>query len=80
VLRLMIGGNMIWVFGGLAIGVAGSVALTRLLTGLLFQVQPFDPMVIGGVAALLAAVALLASYIPARRAAQIDPLSALRCE
>jgi ABC-type antimicrobial peptide transport system permease subunit len=76
----MIGGNMIWVFGGLAIGVAGSLALTRLLTGLLFQVQPFDPMVIGGVAALLAAVALLASYIPARRAAQIDPLSALRCE
>jgi predicted permease len=80
VLRLMIGGNMIWVLGGLAIGVAGSLALTRLLTGLLFQVQSFDPIVIGGVAALLAAVALLASYIPARRAARIDPLSALRCE
>jgi len=80
VLRLMIAGNMIWVFGGLLAGVGGSLALTRLLAGLLFQVQPFDPMVIGGVAALLAAVALLASYFPARRAARIDPLTALRCE
>ncbi len=80
VLRLMIGGNMIWVFAGLLVGIAGSLALTRLLTDLLFNVKPFDPVVIGGVAALLAAVALLASYIPARRAARIDPLTALRCE
>ncbi len=80
VLGLMIGGNMAWVLGGLAIGVAGSLGLTRLLAGLLFNVTPFDPMVIGGVAALLAAVALLACYLPARRAAKIDPLSALRCD
>ncbi|HLW76608.1 MAG TPA: ABC transporter permease [Bryobacteraceae bacterium] len=80
VLSLMIAGNMLWVLGGLAIGVGGSLGLTRLLSGLLYDVKPFDPIVIGGVAALLAAVALLASYIPARRATKIDPLNALRCE
>ncbi|HLW76607.1 MAG TPA: FtsX-like permease family protein, partial [Bryobacteraceae bacterium] len=80
VLSLMIGGNMAWVGGGLAIGVAGSLGLTRLLAGLLFNVTPFDPVVIGGVAALLATVALLACYLPARRAAKIDPLAALRCD
>jgi len=80
ILQMIIGGNMLWVFGGLAIGICGALALTRLLTGLLFDVKPFDPVVIGGVAALLALVALLASYVPARRAAKIDPLNALRCE
>lgn len=80
VLRLMVTGSMVWVLVGIAVGVAGSAGLTRLLTGMLYDVHPLDPMVLGGVAALLAAVALLASYLPARRAAKIDPIAALRCE
>ncbi len=80
VLRLMVTGSMAWVFLGLAAGIAGSAGLTRLLTGLLFDVRPIDPVVLGGVALLLAAVALFASYLPARRAAKIDPIMALRCE
>jgi putative ABC transport system permease protein len=80
VLRLMVNINMVWVLAGLAAGIAGSVGLTRLLTGMLYDVRPLDPLVLGGVSLLLAAVALLASYLPARRAAKIDPIVALRCE
>jgi len=80
VLRLMIGGSMVWVLAGLAVGIAASAGLTRLLAGLLYDVRPLDPVVLAGVALLLGVVALLASYLPARRAARIDPLAALRCE
>ena len=80
VLRLMVNGSMLWVLVGLGVGVAGSAGLTRLLSGLLYDVRPLDPVVLGGVSAILAAVALLASYLPARRAAKIDPIAALRCE
>jgi ABC-type antimicrobial peptide transport system permease subunit len=80
VLRLMVNINMAWVMAGLAAGIAGSAGLTRLLTGMLYEVRPLDPVVLGAVSLLLAAVALLASYLPARRAARIDPIAALRCE
>ncbi len=80
VLRLMVNRNMAWVLIGLVAGAAGSAGLTRLLTGMLYEVRPLDPLVLGGVSLLLAAVALLASYLPARRAAKIDPIAALRCE
>jgi putative ABC transport system permease protein len=80
VLRLMMISNMAWVLLGLAAGVAGSAGLTRLLAGLLYDVRPLDPAVLGGVSLLLAVVALAASYLPARRAAKIDPVVALRCE
>jgi putative ABC transport system permease protein len=80
VLRLMVNINMVWVLAGLAAGVAGSAGLTQLLEGMLYQVRPLDPTVLGAVSLLLAAVALLASYLPARRAAKIDPIAALRCE
>jgi len=80
VLRLMVNSNMAWVLVGLAVGIAGSTGLTRLLAGMLYDVRPIDPLVLGSVSLLLAGTALLASYLPARRAAKIDPIAALRCE
>ncbi|HTS24552.1 MAG TPA: ABC transporter permease [Bryobacteraceae bacterium] len=80
VLRLMVNGSMLWVLVGVAAGIAGSAGITRLLSGMLYDVRPLDPAVLGGVALLLTAVALFASYWPARRAAKIDPIAALRCE
>jgi putative ABC transport system permease protein len=65
---------------GLAVGFAASLALTRLLTSLLFEVRPTDLATSALVALLLAGVALLASYLPARRAASVDPMIALRYE
>jgi putative ABC transport system permease protein len=80
VLRLMVQGSMAWVLAGLAVGLAGSAGLTRLLAGMLYEVKPLDPAVLGSVCGLLGAVALGASYWPARRAARVDPITALRCE
>jgi putative ABC transport system permease protein len=65
---------------GLAVGLAGAFAVTRLLGSLLFEVTATDPMTFSVVAAILVVVALLASYIPARRAATVDPMVALRWE
>jgi predicted permease len=63
---------------GIVLGLAAAYGLTRLMVSLLFQVKPNDPAVFGSVAATLAAVALLASYLPARRALRVDPVLALR--
>ena len=63
---------------GVVLGLIGAALLSTSMTTLLFNVQPTDPVVFGGVAIVLIAVALLASYLPARRAARIDPLVALR--
>jgi len=65
---------------GMAIGIAGALALRRYLATLVFGVSTADPMVYGGVAMLMLAVALLACYVPARRASRVDPLVALRCD
>ena len=65
---------------GIAIGLAGAAGVTRFLQGMLFGVTPFDPPTFALVAALFASIALVASYVPARRATSVDPLEALRCE
>jgi putative ABC transport system permease protein len=65
---------------GLALGVAGALALTRLMATLLYGVTPTDPMTFGAVVALLAGVAALACYIPARRATRVDPVAIMRVE
>ncbi|HEX9945014.1 MAG TPA: ABC transporter permease [Thermoanaerobaculia bacterium] len=65
---------------GIAIGLAGAIALTRLMLALLFDVSPTDPATFAAVPVLLAAVALLASWMPARRAAAVEPLEAIRYE
>ena len=77
-LMLAMGGRLVVV--GLVIGVAASFASTRLLRSQLFGVQPADPIAYASVAVVLGLVALAACYIPARRAASVDPLVALRLE
>jgi len=65
---------------GLTVGLAGSLAATRLIATLLFGVKPADPLTFGAVAAILGTVTLAATYVPARRATRVDPLIALRYE
>jgi putative ABC transport system permease protein len=65
---------------GLALGVAVTLALTRLLGRFLFQIQPTDPRTFAATTALLVVVALLAAYVPAKRASELDPLSVLRSD
>ncbi|MBI1764204.1 MAG: ABC transporter permease [Acidobacteria bacterium] len=79
-LKMIVWQGMVTALLGVGVGLAGSFALTRLLTALLFGVSATDPLTFGGLALLLALVALLACWIPARRATKVDPLIALRCE
>jgi putative ABC transport system permease protein len=80
VMRLFIAHGMKLVIIGVVIGLAGAYALTRVMANLLFGVSPTDPATFAGVAALLMLIALLACYLPARRATKVDPLAALKCE
>ena len=80
VLSLVIAQGMKLVLAGVAIGIAGALALTRVMRNLLYQIEPNDPLTLLAVSLLLVATALLACWLPARRAARVDPMEALRYE
>lgn len=80
ILRLVIEQAMLLVIAGIVAGAAGAYGLSRYLTSLLFEVKPTDPLTYSSLALLLTVVALIACYVPARRATQVDPMVALRYE
>jgi ABC-type antimicrobial peptide transport system permease subunit len=80
VLRLVLGDGLKMTVIGVAVGLLAAFGLTRLLTGMVYGVSTTDPATFAAIAVLLIVVALLACYIPARRATKVDPLTALRYE
>jgi putative ABC transport system permease protein len=80
VFKLVVGNGMKLTLVGLIVGLAGALAVTRLLAGLICGIRPKDFVTFAGVSLLLTAVAFLTSYVPARRATLLDPLVALRHE
>ena len=80
IFRLVVGQAMTLVGISIAIGIVGAFAATRLLSSLLFGVSVWDPLTFGSIVVLIAAVAFLAAWLPARRAARVNPIIALRAE
>jgi putative ABC transport system permease protein len=80
VLRMIVANAMWLAVIGLVAGLVGSLIATRLLSGLLFEVNPTDPLTFLVITAILGLIALLAGFIPARRATRVDPIVALRYE
>ena len=75
---LVLNQSLRWIIAGAAVGFAAGLTATRSLKSLLFQVEPNDPLILGGVTAVLIAVGILSAWLPARRAARLDPMVALR--
>jgi putative ABC transport system permease protein len=80
VFRMILGQGMMLTIIGMAVGLLGAFALTRLMTTMLFSVKPTDPITFSAVALLLLLIALIACYIPGRRATKVDPVNSLRYE
>ncbi len=78
--RMVMGRSLLITAIGIALGVGGAYFLTQFMASMLFGVDPLDPLTFGAVIATLLAVASIAAYLPARRAARVDPLEALRQE
>ena len=79
-LRMVLGEALLLGTVGVAVGLAFALLLSRVIASMLFSLSPRDPATLGGVAVLLLVTALLASYVPARRATRVDPVIALRSE
>src|SRR5262249_10195224 len=80
VVSLVVRNGLGWSAAGIVAGLAGAWGVTRVMTGLLFDIKPTDPATFGAIAAVMILVAFGASYVPARRAAAIDPVRALQSE
>jgi ABC-type antimicrobial peptide transport system permease subunit len=80
VLKLVLRQGLILSATGIALGLIAAVSVTRLMTSVLFEVHPGDPVILGLAALILGSVAMLASYLPACRATKVDPMLALRYE
>jgi putative ABC transport system permease protein len=76
----VVGGGLKLAAVGVVLGIAAAAASTRILTSMLYAVSPADPLTFAVIALVVAAIALLASYVPARRASRIDPTEALRAD
>ena len=80
VLKLVLRKGLILSATGIVLGLIATVSVTRLMTSVLFEVRPGDPLILGLAALILGSIAMLASYLPARRATKVDPMLALRYE
>jgi ABC-type antimicrobial peptide transport system permease subunit len=78
--RLVLGNSVRLVLLGAVLGIPAALALAQLVSGLLYEVEPFDPLVLAASASTLLAVGLAAALVPAARAARVDPMKALRAE